>query len=100
MLEMYYQYLYLQYLQHLLSQAHQPQQDLQDHQEPPVQVADRQEDREEEEEEVGGDLLEWLYQFSRLAILLSIVYLYSSLSRILIVLGLAGLIYLHQVGHK
>ena len=98
MLEMYYQYLYLQYLQHLLSQAHQPQQDLQDHQEPPV--ADRQEDRGEEEEEDGGDLLEWLYQFSRLAILLSIVYLYSSLSRILIVLGLAGLIYLHQVGKK
>ena len=97
MLEMYYQYLYLQYLQHLLSQAHQPQQDLQDHQEPPVADV---EDRGEVEEGDGGDLLEWLYQFSRLAILLSIVYLYSSLSRILIVLGLAGLIYLHQVGNK
>ena len=67
-------------------------------QEPPDQVADGEGRGEEDEGEGGEDLLDWIYQFSRGAILLSIVYYYSSLSRVLIVLGLAGLIYLHQVG--
>ena len=107
MWEIYYQYLYLQYL-HSLAQHQQdhlqPLQDHQDlqanqHQQPPDQVADR--DREERGEEDNGDggedLLDWLYQSSRVAIFLGIVYYYSSLERVLIVLGIAGLIYLHQV---
>ena len=109
MWEMYYQYLYLHYL-HSVAQQHQDddhnrQLHLQDHQDlqanqqqqPPDQVADG-EDREEEDG--GEDLLDWIYQSSRVAIFLSIVYYYSSLTRVLVVLGLAALIYLHQVSQN
>ena len=102
MWEMYHQYLYLNYLQYILSQAHhhpQDHQEVQANQEPPDQVADGEGREEEDDGEGGEDLLDWIYQFSRGAILLGIVYYYSSLSRVLIVLGIAGLIYLHQVGN-
>merc|ERR1712045_878282 len=54
--------------------------------------------RAERREEEDRDLLDWLYLSSRLALLLSIVYFYSSITRLLIVLGLAGSFYAFQLG--
>uniref|UniRef100_A0A8C5RD46 HERPUD family member 2 n=1 Tax=Laticauda laticaudata TaxID=8630 RepID=A0A8C5RD46_LATLA len=50
------------------------------------------------EEDFNRDWLDWIYTFSRAAILLSIVYFYSSFSRFVIVMGAMLLVYLHQAG--
>uniref|UniRef100_A0A1A8KIQ3 Homocysteine-responsive endoplasmic reticulum-resident ubiquitin-like domain member 2 protein n=1 Tax=Nothobranchius kuhntae TaxID=321403 RepID=A0A1A8KIQ3_NOTKU len=50
------------------------------------------------EEELNRDWLDWVYTFSRLAILLSIVYFYSSFSRFVMVTVAMLLLYLHQTG--
>jgi len=58
-------------------------------------------DMEEEEEEGMGrnrDLLDWFYVMSRVLVLFSIVYFYSSFARFALVTGLGFLVYLYQVG--
>ncbi|KAG9259563.1 homocysteine-responsive endoplasmic reticulum-resident ubiquitin-like domain member 2 protein isoform X1 [Astyanax mexicanus] len=50
------------------------------------------------EDELNRDWLDWLYTVSRAAILLSIVYFYSSFSRFVMVIGAMLLVYLHQAG--
>ncbi|XP_036753327.1 homocysteine-responsive endoplasmic reticulum-resident ubiquitin-like domain member 2 protein isoform X4 [Manis pentadactyla] len=50
------------------------------------------------EEDFNRDWLDWMYTFSRAAILLSIVYFYSSFSRFIMVMGAMVLVYLHQAG--
>ena len=94
--------LYSQYLQYLLTLS-QPQTQPQieaaqleaaQPETPPDQGGAGRAERREEEDR---DLLDWLYLSSRLALLLSIVYFYSSITRLLIVLGLAGSFYAFQV---
>uniref|UniRef100_F7ICC3 Homocysteine-responsive endoplasmic reticulum-resident ubiquitin-like domain member 2 protein n=1 Tax=Callithrix jacchus TaxID=9483 RepID=F7ICC3_CALJA len=46
------------------------------------------------EEDFNRDWLDWMYTFSRAAILLSIVYFYSSFSRFIMVMGAMLLVYL------
>ena len=46
------------------------------------------------------DILDWMYLTSRVVLLLSIVYFYSSIARFLLVACLAGLVYLYQVRTK
>ena len=43
------------------------------------------------------DLLDWMYLLSRVVLLFSIVYFYSSITRFLVVAVLAGFVYLYQV---
>ncbi|XP_036049713.1 homocysteine-responsive endoplasmic reticulum-resident ubiquitin-like domain member 2 protein [Onychomys torridus] len=50
------------------------------------------------EEDFHRDWLDWVYTFSRAAVLLSIVYFYSSFSRFIMVMGAMLLVYLHQAG--
>ncbi|XP_061615235.1 homocysteine-responsive endoplasmic reticulum-resident ubiquitin-like domain member 2 protein isoform X2 [Phyllopteryx taeniolatus] len=50
------------------------------------------------EEELNRDWLDWVYTFSRAAVLLSIVYFYSSFSRFLMVMTAMLVLYLHQAG--
>ncbi|XP_045420374.1 homocysteine-responsive endoplasmic reticulum-resident ubiquitin-like domain member 2 protein isoform X1 [Lemur catta] len=50
------------------------------------------------DEDFNRDWLDWMYTFSRAAILLSIVYFYSSFSRFVMVMGAMLLVYLHQAG--
>lgn len=50
------------------------------------------------EEDFNRDWLDWVYTFSRAAVLLSIVYFYSSFSRFIMVMGAMLLVYLHQAG--
>ncbi|XP_026861206.2 homocysteine-responsive endoplasmic reticulum-resident ubiquitin-like domain member 2 protein [Electrophorus electricus] len=50
------------------------------------------------EDELNHDWLDWLYTVSRAAILLSIVYFYSSFGRFVMVIGAMLLVYLHQAG--
>ncbi|XP_026156561.1 LOW QUALITY PROTEIN: homocysteine-responsive endoplasmic reticulum-resident ubiquitin-like domain member 2 protein [Mastacembelus armatus] len=50
------------------------------------------------EEELNRDWLDWVYTFSRAAILLSIVYFYSSFSRFVMVSMAMLVLYLHQAG--
>lgn len=50
------------------------------------------------EEELNRDWLDWLYTVARAAMLLSVVYFYSSFSRFVMVIGAMLLLYLHQVG--
>ncbi|KAM5303443.1 homocysteine-responsive endoplasmic reticulum-resident ubiquitin-like domain member 2 protein isoform 2-T2 [Glossophaga mutica] len=50
------------------------------------------------EEDFNRDWLDWMYTLSRAAILLSIVYFYSSFSRFVMVMGAMLLVYLHQAG--
>ncbi|XP_036394902.1 homocysteine-responsive endoplasmic reticulum-resident ubiquitin-like domain member 2 protein [Megalops cyprinoides] len=50
------------------------------------------------EDELNRDWLDWMYTVSRAAILLSIVYFYSSFSRFIMVIGAMLLVYLHQAG--
>ncbi|XP_026205895.1 homocysteine-responsive endoplasmic reticulum-resident ubiquitin-like domain member 2 protein [Anabas testudineus] len=50
------------------------------------------------EDELNRDWLDWLYTFSRAAILLSIVYFYSSFSRFVMVTMAMLVLYLHQAG--
>ncbi|XP_009078887.1 PREDICTED: homocysteine-responsive endoplasmic reticulum-resident ubiquitin-like domain member 1 protein, partial [Acanthisitta chloris] len=53
-----------------------------------------------EEEEEGGnrDWLDWLYSATLLYVFVNMVYFYSSMSRLLLVLGGTVLMYLHHVG--
>jgi len=57
---------------------------------------------EEDDMNVGADrdrdILDWMYLTSRVVLLLSIVYFYSSIARFLLVACLAGLVYLYQNG--
>jgi len=58
----------------------------------------------EEEEDAGlaggnRDLLDWLYVMSRLVVLASIVYFYSSFTRFMVVAGVVGMLYLYQAGY-
>ncbi|XP_062342710.1 homocysteine-responsive endoplasmic reticulum-resident ubiquitin-like domain member 2 protein [Osmerus eperlanus] len=50
------------------------------------------------DEEHNRDWLDWVYAVSRAAILLSVVYFYSSFSRFVMVMGAMVLLYLHQAG--
>lgn len=50
------------------------------------------------DDELNRDWLDWVYTFSRAAILLSIVYFYSSFSRFVMVLIAMVVLYLHQAG--
>ncbi|XP_033981157.1 LOW QUALITY PROTEIN: homocysteine-responsive endoplasmic reticulum-resident ubiquitin-like domain member 2 protein [Trematomus bernacchii] len=50
------------------------------------------------EDELNRDWLDWVYTFSRAAILLSIVYFYSSFSRFVMVMMAMLVLYLHQAG--
>lgn len=50
------------------------------------------------EEEMNRDWLDWVYTFSRAAILLSVVYFYSSFSRFVMVMMAMLVLYLHQAG--
>ncbi|XP_075683148.1 homocysteine-responsive endoplasmic reticulum-resident ubiquitin-like domain member 2 protein [Rhinoderma darwinii] len=50
------------------------------------------------EEDINRDWLDWIYTVSRAAILLSIVYFYSSFSRFVMVMGAMILVYMHQAG--
>ncbi|XP_071356638.1 homocysteine-responsive endoplasmic reticulum-resident ubiquitin-like domain member 2 protein isoform X2 [Trachinotus anak] len=50
------------------------------------------------EDELNWDWLDWVYTFSRAAILLSIVYFYSSFSRFVMVMMAMLVLYLHQAG--
>ncbi|NXK39916.1 HERP1 protein, partial [Piprites chloris] len=53
-----------------------------------------------EEEEEGGnrDWLDWLYSATLLYVFVNMVYFYSSISRLLLVMGGTFLMYLHHVG--
>ncbi|XP_077599722.1 homocysteine-responsive endoplasmic reticulum-resident ubiquitin-like domain member 2 protein [Stigmatopora nigra] len=50
------------------------------------------------EDDLNRDWLDWVYTFSRAAVLLSIVYFYSSFSRFLMVMTAMLVLYLHQAG--
>lgn len=50
------------------------------------------------EDDLNRDWLDWVYTFSRAAILLSIVYFYSSFSRFVMVMMAMVVLYLHQAG--
>merc|ERR1719323_2396201 len=55
------------------------------------------------EDDIGNDrrdrdLLDWMYLLSRVVLLISIVYFYSSISRFLLVAFIGGLVYLYQNG--
>uniref|UniRef100_A0A8C2EE01 Homocysteine-responsive endoplasmic reticulum-resident ubiquitin-like domain member 2 protein n=1 Tax=Cyprinus carpio TaxID=7962 RepID=A0A8C2EE01_CYPCA len=50
------------------------------------------------DDELNRDWLDWMYTVSRAAILLSIVYFYSSFGRFVVVIGAMLLVYLHQAG--
>ncbi|XP_004629633.1 homocysteine-responsive endoplasmic reticulum-resident ubiquitin-like domain member 2 protein isoform X1 [Octodon degus] len=50
------------------------------------------------EDDLNRDWLDWVYTLSRAAVLLSIVYFYSSFSRFVMVMGAMLLVYLHQAG--
>jgi len=47
----------------------------------------------------NGDLLDWLYMGSRLVVLASIVYFYSSFTRFLMVAMVVGFLYLYHAGY-
>ncbi|XP_024241527.1 homocysteine-responsive endoplasmic reticulum-resident ubiquitin-like domain member 2 protein isoform X3 [Oncorhynchus tshawytscha] len=50
------------------------------------------------EDELNRDWLDWMYAVSRAAILLSIVYFYSSFGRFVMVIGAMLLVFLHRAG--
>ncbi|XP_053570385.1 homocysteine-responsive endoplasmic reticulum-resident ubiquitin-like domain member 2 protein [Bombina bombina] len=50
------------------------------------------------EEDINRDWLDWMYTVSRAAILLSVVYFYSSFSRFVMAVGAMILVYMHQAG--
>nr|KAF6418498.1 HERPUD family member 2 [Rousettus aegyptiacus] len=52
------------------------------------------------EEDLHRDWLDWVYTVSRAAILLSIVYFYSSFSRFVMVMGAMLLVYLQEAGQQ
>lgn len=81
----------------------QPQPPQQQQQNPPqirmnAQGGEVDEEDENGEEGVGRDWLDWVYMASRCAVLLSIVYFYSTPSRFMLVICIAMLLYLYQAG--
>ena len=118
--ELYTQYM-IQYMQYMNNISNQPQyQHDQQQQVPPPQQQQPQQQplprRPEEpdpvmnagggggmmEDDIGNDrrdrdLLDWMYLLSRVVLLISIVYFYSSISRFLLVAFIGGLVYLYQV---
>lgn len=52
----------------------------------------------EDEEDMNRDWLDWVYTASRLAVFLSILYFYSSLSRFILVMSSLLIMYLHTAG--
>ncbi|XP_010882279.2 homocysteine-responsive endoplasmic reticulum-resident ubiquitin-like domain member 1 protein [Esox lucius] len=52
----------------------------------------------EDEEDMDRDWLDWVYTAARLGVFLSIVYFYSSLSRLVLVMSSLLLMYLHTAG--
>uniref|UniRef100_A0A8C2B5I8 Homocysteine-inducible, endoplasmic reticulum stress-inducible, ubiquitin-like domain member 1 n=1 Tax=Cyprinus carpio TaxID=7962 RepID=A0A8C2B5I8_CYPCA len=52
----------------------------------------------EDEEDMNRDWLDWVYTASRLAVFLSIVYFYSSVSRFILVMSSLVIMYLHTAG--
>ncbi|XP_063169316.1 homocysteine-responsive endoplasmic reticulum-resident ubiquitin-like domain member 1 protein isoform X2 [Candoia aspera] len=52
----------------------------------------------EEDEEVNRDWLDWLYSATLFYVFVNIIYFYSSMSRLLLVMAGTLLMYLHQVG--
>ena len=54
---------------------------------------------DDEGEAQERDVLDWLYIFSRLVILVSIVYFYSSFTRFTVVFGFGFILYLWNVGY-
>ncbi|XP_063614917.1 homocysteine-responsive endoplasmic reticulum-resident ubiquitin-like domain member 2 protein [Penaeus indicus] len=55
-------------------------------------------DDDDDDEGMGRDWLDWIYVLSRMVVLLSIVYFYSTVSRFMIVVCIAMLLYLYQAG--
>ena len=55
---------------------------------------------EDDEDGIGGqrDILDWFYVASRVLVLFSIVYFYSSLARFALVAGVGVVLYLYQIG--
>jgi hypothetical protein len=55
---------------------------------------------EDDEDGLGGqrDILDWFYVLSRVLVLFSIVYFYSSLARFALVAGVCVVLYLYQLG--
>ncbi|KAK7047737.1 Homocysteine-responsive endoplasmic reticulum-resident ubiquitin-like domain member 2 [Halocaridina rubra] len=53
---------------------------------------------DDENEGMGRDWLDWVYVLSRMIVLLSVVYFYSTISRFMIVVCIALLLYLYQAG--
>jgi hypothetical protein len=55
---------------------------------------------EDDEDGAGGqrDILDWFYVASRVLVLFSIVYFYSSLARFALVAGVCVVLYLYQIG--
>ncbi|XP_066959273.1 homocysteine-responsive endoplasmic reticulum-resident ubiquitin-like domain member 2 protein [Macrobrachium rosenbergii] len=53
---------------------------------------------DDENEGLGRDWLDWIYVLSRMVVLLSVVYFYSTVSRFMIVVCIALLLYLYQAG--
>ncbi|XP_045600306.1 homocysteine-responsive endoplasmic reticulum-resident ubiquitin-like domain member 2 protein isoform X2 [Procambarus clarkii] len=53
---------------------------------------------DDDDEGMGRDWLDWIYVLSRMLVLLSIVYFYSTLSRFMVVVCIAMLLYLYQAG--
>lgn len=51
-------------------------------------------DDDDDDEGMGRDWLDWIYVLSRMVVLLSIVYFYSTVSRFMIVVCIAMLLYL------
>ncbi|CAL4105987.1 unnamed protein product [Meganyctiphanes norvegica] len=79
----------------------QQQQQQQQQQQPQIRMnaqGGEVDEEEEGEEGVGRDWLDWIYMASRCAVLLSIVYFYSTPSRFMLVICIAMLLYLYQAG--
>lgn len=55
-------------------------------------------DDAEEDEDENRDWLDLFYWLSRAVVLFSVVYFYSSFTRLIVVVGIAILMYLHQIG--
>lgn len=53
---------------------------------------------DDENEGMGRDWLDWIYVLSRMVVLLSVVYFYSTISRFMVVVCIAMMLYLYQAG--
>ena len=55
--------------------------------------------RARDDEEGGADMLDWIYTLSRVALIFSVVYFYSNLTRLFLVIIFTGLVFLLQRRH-